>query len=122
MIFTALLALVPMQFPFTQAGNHKIIVTLKVEGKLTEMVLDTGSTLTIFRKKIGSMGDTTEVRGATGSSFAYKCQVDIASRVIQALCGVNLPDAQEGLLGSDFLNSYSSVVIDYKNRVVKLIP
>jgi len=108
--------------PFMDGLDKHILLTMTVEGKPLDMLLDTGSQRTIFRRHIGSEGDFVALRWATGVLTARECEVVLEKIRIVALCGVDFPTGDDGLLGEDFLRRFSAFTVDYKNHVLRLVP
>jgi predicted aspartyl protease len=110
------------QIPIS-AGSRTCVIA-EVDGKKLNMLLDTGSVLTIFRTKHGVLGNSTPIYSATGAGLATVCTVEmtIAGHMVplKALCGVDLPSGQDGLLGQDFLQQFRSVTMDYRNHTLNL--
>lgn len=114
-----------VDIPFHIKENAMYVV-MEVNGKHREMMLDTGSELTVMRTTSSAEGSPIQIDSATGHSLVRRCTVEIQLTdshrfSMFGICGVNLPRNQEGLIGSDFLHHFDSVTIDYKNHVLRLI-
>lgn len=59
---------------------------------------------------------------ASGVLTAQECEVVLEKIRIAALCGVDFPSGDDGLLGEDFLRRFSSFTVDYKNHVLRPVP
>lgn len=102
-----------------------VYVTAMVDKKPLSMLVDTGSASTVFRHKLGAQGSVQLIRGAAGAALATHCFVDMALNghtvPISAICGVDLPVGQDGLLGADFFQQFSSVTLDYQHQQINLV-
>jgi hypothetical protein len=108
------------KIPFTLRDNQPLLI-LTIDGKPMRMLLDTGSNVSIVRKLIGATGPALKLRSANGSSLAHNCEIPVEGVRLNGLCGVSyLPDFEDGILGTDFLRHFRSVLIDFANSEIVL--
>ena len=106
--------------PFTLRDGQPLL-TITIDGKPMRMLLDTGSNVTIVRKLIGAAGTSLKLRSANGSSLAHNCEIPVEGMRLNGLCGVSyLPDFEDGILGTDFLRHFRSVLLDFAKSEIDL--
>ena len=99
--------------PFRDAGNGLILVDLKINGKLSAMLVDSGSSITFFH-----VTDST-VELEPGRFMALHAEDSGKIGIIRGKLPKNFPHI-DGILGEDFLRYFASVRIDYKAQVLEL--
>ncbi len=102
------------RIPF-QTVNGLLLLDMKLNGKTAVMVLDTGSTETLFRTG-GVIAIELEPGHTTGVAARSMSNLGV-SRMVSF--GKNFPGV-DGILGEDVLRQFSAVRIDYRNHVVEL--
>ena len=113
------------EIPF-DVVHHIPRITLTVEHKPLRMVVDTGAERTVLRRCIGPTSSTMEMQNAANTSWnrvrTNQVEVIIGPRkfTLTAICGVELPSGEDGLLGEDFLRMFEAVTVDYARQTVTL--
>jgi len=99
--------------PFRDAGNGLILVVdLKINGKLSTMLVDSGSSITFYHAT-----DAT-VELMQGRFMALRAEDSGKIGMISGKLPKNFPHI-DGILGEDFLRYFASVRINYKANLIE---
>jgi hypothetical protein len=124
LLFLFILIAIPAMsqtIPFQSRPDDLIILTMNVEGKPMRVLLDTGAQSNVFRAKLGPQGEIIKMESASQTTLVHRCAVAVENITVGAVCGVNLPEGQDALLGEGFLSQFKSVTINYKEHTVTFV-
>lgn len=116
----------PLRIPF-RTDNNMILVDVTVNGAKAVLMLDTGSTRTALNPEFVGVGKSDAVRAIhQGVHLHRTVNLQIAKHywVNWQVLVVDIADRSltrvDGLLGEDWLRTFSTVRIDYANHVIEL--
>lgn len=102
------------RIPFREV-NHRILVDVNVDGRPATLFFDTGARVSVWYHRTADDLKTCRLRVARSGNFV--CDGDAPD------VGFVRPENEvhfDGFLGADVLSKFSSVLIDYKNRMIIL--
>ena len=104
-----------VRIPFHDAYNGLVLLDVKVDGKPTVMMLDTGSNVSFFPRQ-KSIGIELEPKHVLNLRV-YDLTSQIGQRAFQLRRDVGPFD---GILGQNFLRHFRAFRIDFENHVLEL--